>query len=144
MSNKAYNRKYFQDNREKHYELAERFHEKNPGKRWDYSLRSKFGITAQDYERMFNEQRGCCAICKIHQNAFPKDPKGRQRRLAVDHCHKTGKVRGLLCLKCNAGIGSLNEKPGNFLAALAYLYKSKTNNELGDLAQNYKGEVNGR
>ena len=52
------------------------------------------------YNQLFNKQYGCCAICGIHQNDINK-------KLAVDHNHLTGKVRGLLCSKCNMAIGLL-------------------------------------
>ena len=58
----------------------------------DYRLRMRYGITLAEYETRFREQRGGCAIC-----GHP--PK--TRRLAVDHEHKTGRVRGLLCMRCN-------------------------------------------
>jgi len=55
-------------------------------------LRSKYGLEPEDYSRMLEDQNGVCWICK----AVPT-----KRRLAVDHCHKTGKIRGLLCWHCN-------------------------------------------
>ena len=63
-----------------------------------YTLKTKFGITEEDYARMFKEQNGKCAICL-------NEPK--QRRLAVDHDHKTGKVRGLLCASCNVNLAAV-------------------------------------
>jgi len=54
----------------------------------------KYGITEADYERMYTAQNGCCAICKKHSSNF-------KRRLNIDHNHKTGQVRGLLCYRCN-------------------------------------------
>jgi len=56
-------------------------------------LKQKYGITEADYEKMLKDQGEVCAICKRHQ---------RFQRLAVDHDHKTGKIRGLLCPECNA------------------------------------------
>ncbi len=61
-----------------------------------------YGITLEDYNRMFAEQNGCCAICGKHQTEL-------DRTLAVDHCHKSGKVRKLLCIKCNAVLGLVND-----------------------------------
>lgn len=58
----------------------------------------KYGMTISDYNRLFRRQKGCCAICKVHQDKL-------KRRLAVDHNHKTRKIRGLVCLKCNRHIG---------------------------------------
>ena len=71
-----------------------------------------YGITLADYDAMLEEQDGCCAICKTDTI------KGR---FAIDHCHKTGKVRGLLCFDCNTGIGKLKDDPSLLLTAYEYL-----------------------
>jgi len=61
-------------------------------------LQQKYGITPKQWESMYTVQNGCCAICGKHQSQ-------QNRRLSVDHDHSTGKVRGLLCLSCNAKLG---------------------------------------
>jgi hypothetical protein len=58
-------------------------------------LKANYNITLPEYNRMFLEQAGCCAICGIHQSKL-------KRALSVDHCHTTGKVRQLLCGHCNS------------------------------------------
>lgn len=63
-------------------------------KRRDRYLRNKYGITSEQYNELLKKQDGKCAICEKHHTAFP-------RRLAVDHNHHTGEVRGLLCTYCN-------------------------------------------
>ena len=70
------------------------------------SLLEKYNITLKEYEKRFAAQGGVCAICGKSETR--KNQYGL-RRLAVDHDHKTGKVRGLLCSKCNQGIGYFNE-----------------------------------
>ncbi len=65
-------------------------------------LLSKFGINNDQYEAMLEEQNHLCLICNN------KDDCGR--RLAVDHCHTTGKIRGLLCTTCNTALGLLGDK----------------------------------
>lgn len=77
------------------------------------NLKSKFGITPDDYDVMFNQQNGVCAICN--------KPEAQNKRLAVDHCHHTYKVRGLLCSMCNTGIGKLNDDPDLLDKAAKYL-----------------------
>lgn len=83
-----------------------------------YQIRA-FGLTPEDYVRMLDEQHGVCAICGGPQVG------GKNRRLCVDHCHKTGEVRGLLCTKCNAGLGMYDDNVDTLAKALAYLRKHK-------------------
>lgn len=71
-------------------------------KRRKRDLTKTYGITFDDYKRIWFEQNGCCGICR----RFQKEIK---RPLFVDHCHETGKLRGLLCHNCNAALGLLKE-----------------------------------
>lgn len=80
----------------------------------DWQFRARYGITLDRYEAMVREQNNQCAICEIV-------PTGR--RLAVDHDHTTGVVRGLLCANCNRGIGNFRDNAD--LLALAALYVLK-------------------
>ena len=59
------------------------------------NMKKHHGITVADYNRLYDEQGGCCAICGVER------PNGTIRGLYVDHCHETGKIRGLLCPPCN-------------------------------------------
>jgi hypothetical protein len=61
-----------------------------------------FGLTIEDYETMLKSQNKQCAICGTLQCTSGK-------RLAIDHCHLTGRIRGLLCLRCNQAIGKFND-----------------------------------
>ena len=61
-------------------------------------LRARYGITPELYNEMWKEQQGRCAICGAHQVDFT-------RSLHVDHDHETGEIRGLLCIRCNNGLG---------------------------------------
>lgn len=63
---------------------------------------------------MFEEQAGCCKICKRHQSEFKK-------RLDFDHCHETGKSRGLLCNQCNQALGLMKDNKENIKAMLEYV-----------------------
>lgn len=83
------------------------------------TLRRWFGITEDDYDRILAEQGGGCAICGDTK------PDKRRRRLYVDHCHETKMIRGLLCGKCNSGIGMFRDDPGLLMAAIAHLAKSE-------------------
>jgi len=66
-------------------------------------LKINYGLTVGEYDIMFEKQQGCCAICGIHQSELKK-------RLFVDHDHKTGKVRGLLCINCNCRLSVLENE----------------------------------
>ena len=79
-----------------------------------YNLKRRFNITVEDYNTMFLEQGGCCAICKKHQSNF-------KRSLHIDHDHSTGKVRGLLCFACNSAIGKFEESEEIINNSLEYL-----------------------
>ncbi len=86
----------------------------NPDKFKDSKLRARFGISLEQYNAMFAEQLGRCNICERHQTEF-------RLSLAVDHCHKTGVVRSLLCGSCNTMIGNAGEKPGVLRKAAEYI-----------------------
>lgn len=79
----------------------------------------RYGLTKEQYLEMLAAQGGGCAICGS-TNGSNKNPKV----LCVDHCHDSGKVRGLLCDACNRGIGCLKDDPGIVRKALLYLEAS--------------------
>ena len=81
-----------------------------------------FGVDADRYQKMLREQNGVCAIC--YQSEKHKDGlSGKAKDLAVDHDHKTGAVRALLCSACNTALGLFNDDPALLDAAKAYLEK---------------------
>ena len=82
-------------------------------------LRHTYGITLSFYNEMFQEQSGCCLICKKHQSEF-------KRRLSVDHDHKTGKIRGLLCYHCNHLLGNAKDDIKILQSAISYLTEKPT------------------
>ncbi len=87
------------------------------GNKWyspEKRLAQVYGLSPQDYDAMLAEQGGVCAICKTR----PDKP------LFVDHCHATGKVRGLLCHPCNAALGFMRDDPRLTAAATEYLLKA--------------------
>ena len=75
---------------------------------------SRYGLTEQEYNKMFDEQNGCCAICGKHQSEVKKS-------LYVDHDHKTGKNRKLLCQHCNSLLGFADDNVNALEAAIRYL-----------------------
>ncbi len=87
-------------NREKTRERNKTFYRKNKRKVISHQLERLYGITLAEYDRMFEKQNGVCAICNLPEI---------MRRLSIDHNHKTGTVRELLCTSCNALLGYLRE-----------------------------------
>lgn len=86
--------------------------------------KTKYGITLEEYDALLAEQSGVCAICgKPETQKRQYYQKTELRDLAVDHCHKTKKVRALLCCFCNQGIGIFREDTELLKKAIAYLEK---------------------
>ena len=84
-----------------------------------YSLRTYFDISEDQYNELLEKQQHSCAICKRHHTEFNK-------YLAVDHSHQTGEIRGLLCTECNKNLIRNHEDPSIFRTAAEYLETSKT------------------
>jgi hypothetical protein len=85
---------------------------------WEHHLKSKYGITGQDYHDMAAAQNHVCAVCNRPETITYAN---KTRRLAVDHDHRTGKVRGLLCAKCNVMLGYARENSDYLASAMMYL-----------------------
>jgi hypothetical protein len=83
----------------------------------------KYGITAVEYNALLAEQAHRCWICGTEH--FDGVREGMDSPLVVDHCHDTGRVRGLLCPKCNMAIGLLGDDPSTAQAAADYLRSHK-------------------
>lgn len=93
----------------------------------------QFGLTQEQYEQMLIRQEGRCAICRTDNPFGPGDQymKKRKRRIfSLDHCHSTGRVRGLLCSRCNLAIGMFGDDKSVLGAAIAYIDHHKRLAEL--------------
>lgn len=107
----------------KHAKNQKEWRAKNPQRHsnlkseWDLK---KYGINLNEYNLLLQKQNGKCAICKT------SNPKGRgkNRKFAVDHCHITNKVRGLLCPMCNTAIGLLQDNIEIIENAKQYIIRS--------------------
>lgn len=94
-------KKYYIENRDQILEKKRLWH-----------IERKYNLTSEQFKSLSDGQGGVCAICgEINGD----------RRLYVDHCHKTGKVRGLLCNACNRGLGAFKDNPDNLSLAVTYL-----------------------
>ncbi len=91
----------------------------NRGRVFAWKLRTKFGITLEQFYEMAEKQNGVCAICGRAPEEIPGMHQGG--KLYVDHNHDTGVVRGLLCNNCNAGIGYLGDDVSRVRSAVHYL-----------------------
>lgn len=101
---------------------ARQWRKANPEKAKNADLKKHFGVTLAEYEALFASQNGVCAICLQPERSKAAD--GGPRAMPVDHCHKSGKVRGLLCTACNRGLGMFGDSEATLLAAINYLKKS--------------------
>ena len=106
--------------REKHAESQRVWRAANPERhaiaKAGHDLK-RFGMTVEQYFQLLAEQGGRCAICRTDK---PKG-KGKTRPFAVDHCHKTGRVRALLCHRCNGALGMVGDNPDILRDMIEYL-----------------------
>lgn len=89
-------------------------HRRNPLLKKASELRYKYGLPFERYQEMMRSQEGRCALCGIPEKDAPRGV------LHVDHCHVSGKIRALLCGRCNTALEAV-ERPGFVDAARAYL-----------------------
>lgn len=96
----------------------DRYAKKSHEERRNSALISKFGITLGEYDEMYRKQAGLCGICRQPESALIR---GIVVALAVDHCHATGKIRGLLCSNCNNGLGRFSDNPTSLRSAAEWV-----------------------
>jgi len=100
----AYNKAYRNENKEKFFAVERKS-----------KLKNTYGITPEQYDLMLTEQNSRCAICSA------KKPGGRTKMFFIDHCHSTGNIRGLLCMRCNTGLGLFLDSQKFLANAISYL-----------------------
>lgn len=110
------NKEYHLVNRDSNLEYMKVYRDNNPDKLLGYKY-SRYNITYAEYLVMLEDQNNVCRIC------LENCPTGK--RLSVDHCHITGIVRGLLCTRCNMGLGYFKDNEDLLLEAIEYLRRSK-------------------
>ena len=103
-------KKYRAENREKINAQMRAYYANNKNRYKDSSLKQLYGITLAEKQAMALAQNGCCKICNRSD-----------QKLVVDHNHATGRVRGLLCGRCNSAIGILGEDPETLKRAITYV-----------------------
>jgi hypothetical protein len=87
----------------------------NPDRQKNNDLKRLYGITLNEYSQMLAEQNNQCAVCHT------TDPGGKHGKFMVDHCHTTGKVRGLLCKRCNIALGEVGDSINTLQTMIEYL-----------------------
>jgi hypothetical protein len=104
---------------EKKYRARRKLYENTPkrkAQKRELQLKRNFNLTSEQYNQMFEQQQGCCAICNRHQSEF-------KRRLIVEHNHDSNKIRGLVCHNCNSILGHAHDDINILLNAIEYLRK---------------------
>lgn len=107
-------KKWQRENPEKYKAKNKLWNDKYKDKKRSTVMKNEYGITLADYNKMFDLQNGRCAICSKHQSEL-------KRALHIDHCHKTGKVRSLLCQHCNTLLGFANDDIEVLKKSILYL-----------------------
>ena len=106
IKSKQYQKEYYFKNRDKKLKARKLLYMNTP---YDVRLaknsrlKHAYKITVEDYDKKLKEQNYCCVICNKHRDKF-------KRNLSVDHNHKTGEIRGLLCVICNTNVGVVEDK----------------------------------
>ena len=116
-----YQKEYRERNREKAKQTTSDWVKSDNGR--NKTLLNKYGITLEQYDAMLIDQDYLCAICKQPEQMLHKE---KPKRLCVDHDHKTGKVRGLLCQRCNTTLGRYEDNPELMKNLISYLLESFT------------------
>lgn len=118
-------RKYYKENRQYKIAMAKKYREQNREKILHGKRKQTYGISAEQYNKMLKEHNYVCAVCKKPE--MSKINKGQnpdaKNSLSVDHNHKTGQIRGLLCGKCNRALGYLQENVETMLSLISYINK---------------------
>ena len=112
--NNAYSREWAQKNKKRHSNNYQNWRKNNLEHANDLDRLRSYGLPKGRYTKILTLQKNCCAICKTNTPA----PK---KTFCVDHCHKTGKVRGLLCLNCNTMLGHAKDDVERLKAAIKFL-----------------------
>ena len=92
-------------------------------------LKRQYGLTFEEFDAMLSKQDNCCAICGTDK---PSKNRGRTRRFHVDHCHTTGKIRGLLCKSCNIALGEVEDNIHILKSMIQYLESHEQDRHAGD------------
>jgi uncharacterized metal-binding protein len=110
----SYSRNHYRNNKEKVLSRSNAWAKSHPVSRKFTRLKNLYGVTREQYDKIFEVQAGCCKLCGISQTELKKT-------LVIDHNHKTGRIRGLLCNPCNAALGLFKENAETLKKAVEYV-----------------------
>ena len=120
VKHRGWSRKWRKSHKDKYREWMKEWRANNPERTREIeekaTLKKRYGVTPEDYDRMLEERGGCCEICG-------RSGVDCKRSLCIDHDHLTGNLRGLLCVKCNLGIGYFGDNTTMLENAKMYLTK---------------------
>lgn len=116
----AYHKEYYETNKKILLEKSREYRQRPEVKfkRKQYELNKTYNISVEEYDKLWESQNGVCAICGQPETSIRE---GKIKPLSVDHDHETGKIRGLLCNRCNRALGMFEDSPDLLLKASAYL-----------------------
>lgn len=106
---------------QKKYRVSEKYRKTS----WVAHLKRKYNLSLEEYEALLITQNYSCKICKSTKANREWKTKDQRIDLFVDHCHTTGKIRGLLCNKCNVGLAMFGDNMDTLTTAISYLQESK-------------------
>ena len=114
-----YTKNYYKSHKEEKVLWAKEYRKRKPEVTLKTMLKTNYNLTVDQYNYLLLSQNNCCKICDLYL-----DKSTKSKTPHVDHCHKTGKVRGILCHQCNLNLGRI-EKEGFLEKALVYLHENK-------------------
>lgn len=115
----TYNASRYADNRDYYLEKSAAYYKRNRQRLLDYQFQRKYGATRAELLATYGKQCACCGTTEEPPN----------RGWHIDHDHTTGKIRGVLCIRCNTGIGKLGDSIEGLERALAYLQRTRKDHE---------------
>lgn len=104
----------YKNDPERFKKTTQRYFENNPGARQRTRIKYHYNLTMEEYQKLIEEHENKCAVCDKPRSELKKE-------LDIDHCHTTGKIRGLLCPNCNKALGLLNDDPSVIERLLNYI-----------------------
>lgn len=117
-NNRRWKKQYYQKHKQVLREQKKVIYQKTKHIYKDRWFRKQYGISLEQYEAMFVQQNGLCAICQKPERVMRS---GNVLKLAIDHNHKTGQIRKLLCAHCNQALGKLHEDPNIMKNMISYI-----------------------